>query len=143
PMLTLAQCCCWYSVLTTSFIGHACEESLWTAAAALLTICVAYLWVNSAGNRGFLGTVLAFGICYVVYMSLVDVPMYITRWEADQAAGHIYLTLADGLRDVARRWVVTYRWNDWSSEISWLSLYFSLAVWASIGCAHAPRFKKA
>jgi hypothetical protein len=141
PMLAVAQCCCWFSVLTTNFLGHACEESLWTSAALLVTACAAYLWVNSAAGRGFLGTVVAFGLCYVMYMTTVDVPMYVSRWEADQAAGRIYLTIGQGLSDVLHHWHVTYRWADWGSEISWLTLYFSCAVWASIACAHAPRYR--
>jgi hypothetical protein len=142
PLLVSAQCCCWYSVVTTSFLGHTCEESLWTLTAALLTVSCAYLWVQSASARGFLGTIVAFGLCYVLYMSTVDVPMYVTRWQADELAHRAYLSWADGLADLTHRWVVTYRWSDWASEISWLSLYFSLAVWASIGCAHVPRYAR-
>lgn len=142
PMLATAQLCCWYSVLSTSFLGHVFEESLWTATALLLTFCVGVLWRNAQSQRGFLGTVLAFGMGYVLYMVTMDVPMYLFRWIADERAGRVYLGVAAGLHDVATRWVVTYRWEDWQSEISWLSLYFSLAVWASIGCAHAPRYEK-
>ena len=30
----------------------------------------------------------------------------------------------------------THRWDDWKSEVVWMSLYFSVAVWLSIGLAH-------
>ena len=37
-----------------------------------------------------------------------------------------------GLRDVSTRWVVTHDLTQWKSEIAWMSLYFSAAVWASL-----------
>ena len=33
---------------------------------------------------------------------------------------------------VATRWVVTHRFTPWQNEIAWMSLYFSVAVWASL-----------
>jgi hypothetical protein len=38
----------------------------------------------------------------------------------------------EGLRDVNTRWVVTHDLSEWKEEIAWMSLYFSLAVWASL-----------
>jgi hypothetical protein len=38
----------------------------------------------------------------------------------------------EGLRDVSTRWVVTHDLSEWKEEIAWMSLYFSLAVWASL-----------
>jgi len=36
------------------------------------------------------------------------------------------------------RWVVSTRWEQWRSEVVWMSLYFSVAVWLSIALVHAP-----
>ncbi|HXC39286.1 MAG TPA: hypothetical protein VN667_10095, partial [Burkholderiales bacterium] len=36
------------------------------------------------------------------------------------------------------RLVVSHRWSDWKSEVTWMSLYFSVAVWLSIALVHAP-----
>jgi hypothetical protein len=138
PLLAAAQCFCWYSVITTSFLGHIIEESLWAFSAALLTGCAAALWRQAQSHRGFLGAILAFGIAYVAYMATVDVPMYVMRFWQDQAASRPLLSLSEGLQDVLHRRVVSLRWEDWASEISWLSLYFSLGVWGSLGCAHVP-----
>jgi hypothetical protein len=33
---------------------------------------------------------------------------------------------------VSTRWVVTHDLAEWKDEIAWMSLYFSLAVWASL-----------
>ncbi len=77
------------------------------------------------------------GAVYVFFMCWYDVPMYWTRWITDQAGAHQYLSLAQGLRDIAHRWVVSYRWQDWKGEIAWMSLYFSVAVWSSLSLIYA------
>jgi hypothetical protein len=46
------------------------------------------------------------------------------------------MTLAGGLEDVTRRHV-SYRWDDWKTEVMWMSLYFSAAVWISISLVQA------
>jgi hypothetical protein len=33
--------------------------------------------------------------------------------------------------------VVSYRWEDWKTEIVWMTLYFSVAVWFSISLINA------
>ena len=40
--------------------------------------------------------------------------------------------------DTFERRVVSYEWKDWKSEVIWMSLYFSVAVWLSISLIHAP-----
>jgi hypothetical protein len=40
------------------------------------------------------------------------------------------------MHDVATRWVVSYRWADWKSEVTWMSLYFSVGVWVSISLTY-------
>ena len=77
-------------------------------------------------------------LTYVTFMFGVDVPMYWSRWLADEASGRHYLSLAQGFIDVSGRWVVSHRWDDWKSEVAWMTLYFSVAVWLSIALVHAP-----
>jgi hypothetical protein len=48
----------------------------------------------------------AAGIAYVLFMFMIDVPMYWSRWSADQASGRAYLSLAQGVVDASGRWVV-------------------------------------
>ena len=57
----------------------------------------------------------------------------------DVASERVFLTVQEGLNDVARRWVVSGAWADWHDEIAWMSLYFSVAVWAMIALPLAPR----
>ncbi len=77
-------------------------------------------------------------LLYVLFMFFVDVPMYWSRWIADEAGGRGYLSIAQGALDALDRRVVSHRWADWQSEIAWMSLYFSVAVWMSIALIHTP-----
>ena len=36
------------------------------------------------------------------------------------------------------RWVVSHSWDIWKTEVVWMSLYFSVAVWLSVALIHAP-----
>ena len=139
PLIALAESCSWYSVLTTSNLGHIAEESIWSLSAALMVTSMVLSWPRSAATRHpALVACCVAGVAYVGFMLLVDVPMYWSRWIADESVGRHYMSIAQGVHDVAGRWVVSYRWDDWKSEIVWMSLYFSVAVWISIGLIHAP-----
>jgi hypothetical protein len=139
PLIAVAELCSWYSVLTTSNIGHVLEESIWAVSAGLMVISLLWIWPRaSASVRPLLAAWCAAGFAYVAFMFLVDVPMYWARWLADEASGRHYLSLTQGLLDVSGRWVVSHRWQDWQHEIAWMSLYFSVAVWLSIALIHAP-----
>jgi hypothetical protein len=142
-MITVAEICSWYAVLTTNYLGNALEQSIWTFSAALMAVALYGLWKKTYGQlRGFLTLAMVVCVGFVCFMCSVDIPMYLTRFGADLDAGRPYLTLADGLRDVSERWVVIHSWREWSEEISWMSLYFSVAVWISIALAHAPHSRR-
>lgn len=143
PLITVAEVCSWYSVLTTSNLGHVLEESIWGLSAGLLVLSLAAIWPRCAPSlRPLLAAWCAIGVAYVAFMFFVDVPMYWARWLADESAGRTYLALSDGLLDVSARWVVSHRWDDWKSEVTWMSLYFSVAVWLSIALVHAPAARR-
>jgi hypothetical protein len=135
PLIVLAEICSWYAVLTTSQRAHAAENSLWGLAAVL---AVASMLVIGPHRLAALYTpVIAGGIAYVAFIFFYDVPMYWSRWLADQANGQEYLSVADGMVDVCKRWRVSYRWDDWRSEVPWMSLYFTFGVWSSIWLVYA------
>lgn len=139
PLIMFAEVCSWYSVLSTSNLGHVIEESIWGLSAGLMVVSLVAIWpVCDTAARRLLGAWCAMGIAYVAFMFLVDVPMYWSRWLADEASGRSYLDLAQGLSDVSQRWIVSHRWDDWKGEVVWMSLYFSVAVWLSIAMVHAP-----
>lgn len=139
PLILVAETCSWHAVLTTSNLGHVIEESLWGICAALTVASL--LWISGRVT----GTVRVFalacslgGLAYAAYMFSVDVPMYWARWLADEARGRVYFDVAAGFADASGRWVVSHRWAEWRGEVLWMTLYFSVAVWVSIGLAHAP-----
>lgn len=142
PLIAIAETCSWYSVLTTSNLGHVAEESLWGLCVALLVASVLAIYPRCAPHRRpmLIGWCIG-GMAYVAYMYCVDVPMYWARWMADEAAGRQYLTVPQGLVDVVSRRVVSHHWSDWRHEVVWMTLYFSVAVWISISLIHAPAFK--
>lgn len=139
PLIAIAECCSWYSVLTTSNLGHTAEETIWALAAAALAASLFVMWQRCPPKQRILLAAGCFAAsAYVCYMVFVDVPMYAARWVAEGVNGRHYLTFGQGLHDVATRWTVSYRWQDWRSEIVWMALYFSVCVWISISLVHAP-----
>lgn len=142
PMILVAEVFSWYAVLTTSNMGHVVEESLWGACALMLA--ASYLHALPTSQREFRSILTIFsaiGATYAIYMFSVDVPMYWARWSFENENGHQFLSLTQGLADVSERWVVSHRWADWESEMIWMSSYFSVAVWMSIGLIHLPHLR--
>jgi hypothetical protein len=137
-LIAIAEMCSWYSVLTTSNAGHVVEEALWgtTATLAIVAMVLVRTRLSGAGRRAFFAWCVV-GAAYIAFMFLHDVPMYWARWMTDEARGRHYLSLWQGFTDVAHQQVVSHRWQDWQSEIAWMSLYFSVAVWVSISLVHA------
>jgi hypothetical protein len=135
PLIVLAQGCCWYAVLTTEQRAHALENALWGLSAAL---AVAGMLVIGPHRLATLyRPMIAGGAAYVAFIFIYDVPMYWSRWLLDQANGHKYLSIAEGMVDAFRRWTVSYRWGDWRNEVPWMSLYFTFGVWSSIWLVYA------
>ena len=139
PLIASAELFSWYSVLTTSNAGHVVEESLWGLCAALLLLSLALAWPNvERTQRPLLALCGSAAFVYAAYMFGVDVPMYGSRWLADDAVGRGTLSVADGLVDASTRWIVSHRWEDWRGEVIWMTAYFSVAVWSSIALVLAP-----
>ena len=139
PLIVVAELFSWRAVLTTSNLGHVVEESLWGLCGAFVAAGLLLMRPQCAAQlRPLVASVAAASLGYAVYMFGVDVPMYWARWVADEAQGRPYLDVWQGLADASGRWVVSHRWEDWKSEVLWMSLYFSVAVWFSIALIHAP-----
>jgi len=138
PLIVLAEVCSWHAVLTTAQRGHVVENSIWGLSAAL--VVVGMLTIGPRRLVGLYPPMIAWclgGAAYVAFIFLFDVPMYWSRWLADEAGGRRYLSISAGLVDVCRRWVVSRRWEDWKGEVLWMSLYFSVGVWSSISIVYA------
>jgi hypothetical protein len=133
PLIVLAECCSWYAVITTSYLGNTLENSLWAVTFLLIAVALLLLLDRFAGTMRLAIAAALLGVLgYVSFMFAVDVPMYFERWQTDLASGKELLGLFAGLYDVTTRWVVTHRIALWSDEIAWMSLYFSVAVWTSL-----------
>jgi hypothetical protein len=148
PLIAVAECCSWYAVITTNYLGNVLENSLWTITFALVAVALTRLVPRFRGSVQLVIAAAAFGsVGYVLFMGTIDVPMYFARWQADLADSKQLLGLAGGIHDVASRWVVTHDIVQWRQEIAWMSLYFSMAVWTSLALgsfglvkASLPRF---
>jgi hypothetical protein len=134
PLIIIAECFSWHAVLTTNYLHNAIENSIWAVAFLGVGIGLGRLLPNVDGAVAVALAVAIVGIAgYLAFLVIVDVPMYLSRWRAKVAEGGQHLRLLEGLRDVSTRWVVTHDLAEWKDEIAWMSLYFSAAVWASLG----------
>jgi hypothetical protein len=138
PLIVLAEGCSWHAVLTTAQRAHVVENSIWGLSAAL--VIASLLMIGPHRLAVLYPPTIAWcvgGAAYVAFIFFFDVPMYWSRWLADQADGRRYLSIAAGLMDVWRRWSVSYRWEDWKNEVLWMSLYFTFGVWSSVAIVYA------
>lgn len=143
PVIVVAEFSSWYAILSTNYFGHVFENSIWTFSAVLLLVSLVLLWPHSdRKHRHFLAAMMIFAIGYIVFMTSVDVPMYWSRWSADQLEGVKYLSLTQGVIDASLSCVVNFSWDIWRMEIPWMTLYFTVAVWVSISLAHVPDWIK-
>ncbi|MGA2818431.1 MAG: hypothetical protein ABSE67_19500 [Xanthobacteraceae bacterium] len=84
-------------------------------------------------TTNYLGNVLEnslwtaiFLLIAIAFLDLVNRYRGVAQWGAE------FFGLASGLHDVATRWIVTHDIARWKNEITWMSLYFSTAVWTSL-----------
>lgn len=150
PLILIAECCSWYAVITTNYLGNAVENSLWAVTFTLIAVALVRLLVEFHGVvRLAIGTMIAGVACYLAFLVTVDVPMYLGRWRADLASGKELFGMFSGLYDLGTRWAVTHDVAHWHEEIAWMSLYFSVAVWSSLALCgfdlvkhHLPRYRR-
>jgi len=146
PLILIAECYSWYAVLTTNYLGNAIENSIWAVAFFVVGLAFAgccrtstVRFASSSPSRSQDRRLP--GVSHDHRRPDVSQPM----------AGRIrrrrkLLGALEGLRDVSTRWIVTHDLAEWKDEIAWMSLYFSMAVWASLALCvfysladHLPR----
>lgn len=139
PLIAVAEGFSWFSVLTTSNIGHVVEESLWAVCALLVALGLWRAVPRLAAGPQRTGLLLwgLAGLSYAAYLLSVDVPMYWLRWVEQADLGHEALSIGQGLADAATRWTVSHDWQHWGGEVFWMTAYFSVGVWASLALAAA------
>jgi hypothetical protein len=149
PLILIAECFSWHAVLTTNYLGNAIENSIWAVAFFVVGIGLCRLLPEFDGPVRVVLAIAIIGIIgYLAFLMTIDVPMYLSRWRAEVADGGKLLRPLEGLRDVSARWIVTHDLAEWKDEIVWMSLYFSVAVWASLALCvfysledHLPRYR--
>lgn len=138
--MTLAQVFCWHSVLTLNHITQAVESLLWAAGFSMTAVLLAVVSVHSSGwvqAAALVGLVGSLG--FVAYVLAIDTPMYLRRYRECRAQGQCYLNLASGARDAMVRRVPSRQWSAWKEDALWLTPYFSLGAWVSIGMVWVTR----
>jgi hypothetical protein len=133
PLILIAECFSWHAVLTTNYLWHAVENSLWAVAFFIIGVGLCRLLPEFDGTLRMALILAIIGIMgYLAFLATIDVPMYVARWRAGAANGSRLLSPLEGIRDASVRWIVTHDMAEWKDEIAWMSLYFSGAVWASL-----------
>jgi len=158
--ICVAQCCCWMGVTTQRQIWHGLEESIWAGTFAAVAVCCAVLLKHSqkhasygvfaglvaAGDKGYVHRFLVLtipgSVSYVMFMVLVDIPMYVNRYMEDQARGTKYLWVSEGLLDSMSCKSISKSMADWRPEIPWMSGYFLLSTAVSLWLTWGPKFGK-
>jgi hypothetical protein len=149
PLILIAECLSWYAVLTRNYIGNAIENSLWAVSFFIIGVGLCRLLPEFNGIVRICLLLAIAGIAgFLAFLMTVDVPMYFKRWRTGEADGNQRLTAREGWRDVRTRWVVTHDLAEWKDEMTWMALYFSLAVWSSLALCvfyslenHLPQYR--
>jgi len=134
PIIVLAQLCCWYAALTLNHFWHGMEELAWVVMIFLAGGCFLGGFLSLDGVYQVLmgiGLLSCLGSAYI--MLFIDIPMYLSRKQAGSRLGIKYLTIAEGINDALSRRVQTSDWDVWKKEALWITPYFTIGVWLSIG----------
>jgi hypothetical protein len=134
PIIVVAELACWFAVATLNYMGHAVEELLWSIMIGLVAAGLVPYWRHTASTPPILvliGLLACAGAALLILT--VDIPLYVARWRSGKRARLRYLRVVEGLKDAVVRRRVTQRRDDWREELLWMSLYFSAAVWVSLG----------
>jgi len=154
--ICIAQCCCWLGVTSRRQIWHVFEESIWAAVFGTFGVCYAVIYKTartqvqgspcSLSDVGYAKRYLAGGVpacmAFVVFMVLVDIPMYMHRYQQDQARGQTYLWVSEGVIDTMTCKRVSKSMEDWLPEIPWMTGYFLGSTLVSIWLTWGPEFKR-
>ena len=142
PLIVLAEAFSWYAVLTTNNAGHVVENSIWTLSSVLMVLSLVIMHSRvSKQLQPLLTWMIIFGIGYFIFMSVDNVPMYVSRWQDDVTMGKEYMSFSQGMFELLHHWTVTFEWNSWRDDIGWQTLYFSTAVWLSIALVYIQPFE--
>src|SRR5258708_27132933 len=97
PLILIAECFSWYAVLTKNYLGNAIENSIWAVAFLVVGIGLCRLLPEFNGPVRLALAIAISGIAgYLAFLMTIDVPMYLSRWQADLADGSEPLGALEG-----------------------------------------------
>ena len=89
---------------------------------------------HSVSIRRFLTVLSIWILFYDVWGVCSDIPSNYNRYVDERdAGGTTWLSFEEGLRDVTDECVLDRSWETWSGYLLWMTAYFSLGVWSSLG----------
>ena len=104
PLILIVECCSWYAVITTNYLGNAIENSLLGGCIPAYCGCAAAIAdVNFTGSPGWRwkGWSPAFWVIWPSSVT-IDVPMYLGRWQADLTNEKIFWAFSQACTISAR-----------------------------------------
>lgn len=139
----VAECISYYNVATENEWWAAAEVAVDALAYFICIPAVFYLTYKQwnakwTGGKVFLIVLSLMCVGYPYFNWTQDVPMYLRRYEADQAAHKQYFPFLQGIEDSAVTRNMTHNTADWSEDMGWMFGYFSVAAWSSILLMWAP-----
>ena len=135
PAISFAQILCWCGVLTTNQLFHVFEESIWAIGIASIIPLLIKLQRKTTENgrkKKLTGCVIIASL-YVMYMFLVDIPMYYRRYLENNTSHVKYLSLKEGAYDAMSCNLVTTKYNVWKEDSVWMIGYFVFGSLISVG----------
>lgn len=134
----IAQVFCWIGITTKNSLYNCIEESLWTLFGFSKFYTLIKL-INIIGdNNDFklrniknvskYGAVFCF--LYILFMIIIDVPMYFKRYYNDIKNKKKFLSFKDGFKTLFNC-KKNLDFNIWKKEIPWLTFYFTFVVWVT------------
>lgn len=134
PLIAIAEVFSWYGVILGFNMAHAYEESLWAVTFLIVIVAFGYLIPHVDQKLKKIFTFVILGCsAYVAFMVLIDIPMYYTRHLADLEAGKTYPDFWQGIKEVNYKRIISWDYQLWKDEIPWMTGYFSLCVYSSLG----------
>ena len=134
--ITIAQMNCWAGITTQNAIYNTIEESIWATYGVYILIASCLILTSIKNENKKLNLIKPFLVVsiivisiYVLFMIMVDVPMYYNRYKNSTIKKE---NLIIKFRQLFKCDIVSNKYSDWSEEVPWMSSYFLGAVWASI-----------
>ena len=134
PLICVAQILCWFGVLTTNQLYHCFEESIWAGCMAMLIPILVRISRRIPDTETQLKLIVCtvITIIYVIYMVMIDVPMYYGRYIENEKLNLEYLSLRDGLEDSMACKLIDNSYRIWKEDSIWMIGYFVFCSYLSV-----------